>query len=73
MPQRYNRLRVILAEREMSIGSLADTLQVHRNTASAWVTNKAQPSIPTLYRIAEALGVDVCALLVRDRAGEGEA
>jgi transcriptional regulator with XRE-family HTH domain len=72
MPIKYNRLRVVLAEKELAIGELAVMLEVHRNSVSAWVTNKAQPSLATLYRIAEVLKVDVCDLLVSEQPKGGE-
>ena len=74
MERRYNRLRVVLAEREITSGKLAELVGVHRTSVSAWVTNKAQPSVVMLYRIAEALGVGVCDLLVDSASvpsGEG--
>jgi len=66
MEKKYNRLRVVLAEAEITSTFLAKSLEVNRTTVSAWVNNKAQPSVVTLYRIAEVLDVPVCDLLVEN-------
>lgn len=63
--QRYNRIKVVLLEKERTNIWLADTLGVSKTTVSKWCTNDNQPTVETLYKIAEALGVDVCELLVR--------
>ncbi|MEL7162962.1 MAG: helix-turn-helix transcriptional regulator [Bacteroidota bacterium] len=63
--RRYNRIKTILAEQERTNKWLADKMEVNKATVSRWCSNQAQPSLETLYEIAEVLDVDVCALLVR--------
>ena len=61
---RYNRIKVVLAEKGWTNKKLAETLKINAVTVSTWCTNDSQPSIPMLYDIAEALQVDVRELLV---------
>jgi transcriptional regulator with XRE-family HTH domain len=60
---KFNRIRVILAEKGKSNRWLALILKLNENTVSRWVNNAAQPEIKTLYRIADILDVSVCSLL----------
>jgi transcriptional regulator with XRE-family HTH domain len=67
MPQkrkRYNRIKLVLYEKEKGNKWLAEKLGVKSETVSKWCTNVNQPSIATLYKIAEVLEVGVCELLV---------
>lgn len=66
MAKKYNRLKVILAEKEKTNRWLAAQMEVGELTVSRWVTNTRQPDVETLYKIAATLEVDVCDLLVRD-------
>lgn len=61
--KRYNRIKLALYEKEKSNKWLAEQLGVKSETVSKWCTNVNQPSIATLFRIAEALEVGVCELL----------
>ena len=47
-----NRLRVLRAEREMSQASLAELLDVSRQTVNAVEAGKHDPSLSLAYRIA---------------------
>jgi len=58
-----NRLRVILAEKEISNHWLAEKLGKTDMTVSRWCTNKAQPSLYQLVEIANLLEIDVKDLL----------
>ncbi len=58
-----NRIRVILAEKELSNKWLAEKLGKSEYTISRWTTNKIQPSVPQLFEIAKVLNVDVKDLL----------
>lgn len=60
---KYNRLRVILADREMSQKELSELIDVDPATIMRICNNKNQPSIHLLYKIAMALEVSVCDLL----------
>lgn len=63
--KRYNRIKIVLLENEKTNIWLADQLSVSRTTVSKWCTNDNQPTVETLFKIAEVLGVDVCELLVK--------
>lgn len=60
---KMNRIRVILAEKELSNKWLAEKLGKSEYTISRWTTNKIQPSVPQLFEIAKVLNVDVKDLL----------
>ena len=47
-----NRLRVLRAEREWSQATLADRLEVSRQTINAVETGKYDPSLPLAFKIA---------------------
>lgn len=53
-----NRLKVVLVERKKTGKWLAEQLGKDPSTVSKWCSNSSQPSLETLDRIAEALGVD---------------
>ena len=58
-----NRLRVVLAELNKKNKWLADKLGKNQATVSQWCNNARQPSVETLFDIAEVLEVDVRKLL----------
>ena len=60
---KYNRIKVILAEKDITSKELASRLDVTRTTVSRWINNQAQPGIETLFKIAKVLNVDVRELL----------
>jgi putative transcriptional regulator len=62
--RRYNRIKLVLYEKEQSNKWLAEQLGVKSVTVSKWCTNDNQPSVATLFKIAEVLKVGVCELLV---------
>lgn len=47
-----NRLRVLRAEQEWSQATLADQLQVSRQTVNAIETGKYDPGLPLAFKIA---------------------
>lgn len=59
-----NRIKAALAENKIKNKALAEKLGVANSTVSNWVTNSSQPSIETLFEIADFLKVDVRTLLV---------
>lgn len=59
-----NRLKVVLVEKKRTAKWLAERLDKDTTTVSKWCTNKSQPSLEMLMRIAEVLQVDVKDLLV---------
>jgi len=61
---KYNRIKAVLAEKDKKSIDLAAYLKVSPTTVSDWCTNKNQPSVQDLYRIAEFLKIDIRELLV---------
>lgn len=61
--RRYNRIKIVLLEQEKTNIWLAEKLGVSRTTVSKWCTNDNQPSVETLFKISEALQVQVVELL----------
>ena len=62
--QRYNRIKIVLAEKEKSAKWLAEQLEKDKSTVSRWCTNDMQPSIETFYEIAKVLDIEVRQLFV---------
>lgn len=62
-----NRIKSVLADQGKTNLWLAETLGKNKSTVSKWCTNDQQPTLDTLFDIADALGVDVCELLVNKR------
>lgn len=58
-----NRLRVVMAEKNLTNQNLADKLGVSEITVSRWRTNTIQPSINQFIQIAHLLKVDIKDLL----------
>lgn len=63
----YNRIKAVLAEKGKTNLWLAAKLQVNRTTVSKWCTNEVQPTMESLFRIADALNADVRELLVSNK------
>ncbi len=66
--QKYNRIKVVLAEKDKTGRWLAEQIGKSNCTVSKYVNQKVQPDIRTLNAIANALDVDVKDLLVSNRA-----
>ena len=62
--QRYNRLKIVLAEKERTGTWLSEQMGHSISTVSRWMTNKMQPSVEQLYEIARHLDVEVKDLLI---------
>ncbi len=54
-----NRLKAVLAEKQVTNKWLAEKMKLSTTTVSRWCTNKTQPSLETLVKIAEILKTDV--------------
>ena len=76
--QRYNRLKIVLAEKERTGTWLSEQMGHSISTVSRWMTNrsalcdacqskKGQPSVEQLFEIANHLDVDVKELLVSSK------
>jgi transcriptional regulator with XRE-family HTH domain len=68
--KKFNRIKVVLAEKDKTAIWLAEQVGRDKSTVSRWCTNDMQPPLEVLYQIAEILAVDVCALLVRQEKNE---
>ncbi|GAA4300655.1 helix-turn-helix transcriptional regulator [Compostibacter hankyongensis] len=58
-----NRIKAVLAEKGKTNLWLAEQLGKNKSTISKWCTNDQQPSLETLFDIAQELGVEACELL----------
>ena len=63
-----NRIKMILKEQGRSQAWLAEQIGKSYVVTTNYVNNKTQPSIPILYKIADALEIDVRKLLVPSKA-----
>ena len=63
---KLNRIRVVLAERDLNNKWLSDKLGKDPATVSKWVTNTTKPSLEALIAIANALEVPVQELVRQD-------
>ena len=61
--KRLNRLKVVLAERDMTNKRLAELMGKDPAMVSKWVTNVAQPNVENLILISKLLEVSVDDLL----------
>ena len=61
--KKFNRIKAVLAEQEMSQKELAAILQVAPGTVSTWCRNLKQPEVPTLFKIAWVLKVAPASLI----------
>lgn len=66
--KQINRLKVVLAEKEVKNKWLAEKLNKDESTISQWCTNKRQPSLITLKSISELLDIDIRDLLITTKS-----
>lgn len=59
-----NRLKAVLAEKQVTNKWLAEKMNLSTTTVSRWCTNKAQPSLEVLVEIANILKIDVRELII---------
>jgi putative transcriptional regulator len=57
-PLRYNRLKIVLAEKNMSQKTISEMIKVSQNTISRFCSNTHQPSIQLAFRLAIALDIE---------------
>ena len=62
-----NRIREVLIEKGISQTELAKRLGKGFNMVNLYATNRVQPPISVLYKIAEILNVDVRTLLIPNK------
>ncbi|MBE6298639.1 MAG: helix-turn-helix transcriptional regulator [Bacteroidales bacterium] len=65
-----NRIKEILESKGISQTELANLLGKSFNMVNLYATNKVQPPISILYKIAEILNVDVRELLVPSKTNQ---
>ena len=57
-PLRYNRLKIVLAEKNMSQKTISEMVKVSQNTISRFCSNTHQPSIQLAFKLALALEIE---------------
>lgn len=62
-----NRIKLELEAKGISQTELANRLGKTFNMVNLYATNKVQPPVPVLYRIADILNIDVRDLLVSNK------
>jgi transcriptional regulator with XRE-family HTH domain len=67
-----NRLKVVLAEKNIQSKWISEQLGVSRATVSKWVNNTSQPSLEMIDKLAKLLDVDYTELLRLERKLEKE-
>ena len=67
--KKLNRLKVVMAEKDLSNIWFSEKLGVSQATVSKWMTNFSQPNIETLIKISKVLDVEVSERL---RTDEGQ-
>lgn len=67
-----NRLKVVLAEKNIKSKWVSEQLGVSRATVSKWVNNVSQPSLEMIDKLAKILDVDYTELLRLDRKLENK-
>lgn len=72
MAKELNRIKVALVEQKRTNRWLANELGKDEATVSNWCTNKSQPSLETIVRIAQLLKVDLNELIRVDSQDEKE-
>ncbi len=58
-----NRIRVVLAEKNLTNKWLAERMHKNPTTISRWCNNEMQPSLETLVEIAKTINIDVKELI----------
>jgi putative transcriptional regulator len=62
-----NRIRVLRAERRWSQAELAERVSVSRNSINSIENGKFEPSLPLAFRIADAFGLTIEEVFLRER------
>ena len=61
-----NRLRVVIAEKNLTNKWLSEQLGVGQATVSKWVHNNSQPNLEMLIKISKLLNIDIDELIRPD-------
>lgn len=65
-----NRIKAVLAEKQLTCKWLAERLGKSENTVSRWCSNKVQPSLESLLEVAQILDIDVRMLIFASKEKE---
>ena len=65
-----NRLRIILAEKNLSNKWLAERLRRDQTTISKWVPNTTQPNLEMILKLSKVLEVDLEELVRKEEIDE---
>ena len=63
-----NRIKAVLAEKQLTDKWLAEEIGKSENTISKWCSNKVQPSLEVLLEIATLLSIDIRELLISTKS-----
>lgn len=66
-----NRIRVLRAERRWSQADLAERVSVSRNSINSVENGKFEPSLPLAFRIADAFGLTIEEVFLREEENSG--
>ena len=64
--KKLNRLKVVMAEKDLTNIWLLEKLGVSQATVSKWMTNSSQPNLEMLIKISKVLNVEISELLRTD-------
>lgn len=70
MERKYNKVKEVIDRRGTSQSWLAEQVGITKNAMNSIYQNKSQPRLETLFKIAQALEVDICDLIERGSAPE---
>jgi len=59
------RIKELMKDGELNQVRLAEKVGIKQNTISSWLSGKKQPSIESLWRLADYFGVDIDYLVGR--------
>lgn len=62
-----NRIKAVLAEQRRTGKWLAEVMGKDQSTVSRWCSNRSQPPMDTMHKIAEILEIDIKELLVSSK------
>ena len=65
-----NRIKAVLAEKQLTSKWLAERLGKSEKTVSRWCSNKVQPSLESLLEVAQILDIDVRMLIFASKEKE---
>lgn len=65
--KKYNRIKVVLAEKDKTGIWLGEQIGKSNTTVSKYINQRVQPDLITLNAIADALDIDVKDLLVSNK------